>query len=68
MAKYGWFASGVTKPFDTFEGDYMRHNDAYVEILKRSTRSSASDSIVAIISLRTGEMVREIQGEGGARR
>jgi hypothetical protein len=50
--KYGWFAAGSTKPYETYAGDYMQY--------QRSTNSSVADSIVAIIHLRPGESVHEL--------
>lgn len=61
MAKYGWFAGGSQKPYDTFEGDYMLQDKEHVQIKKISRNSSVADSVVAVISLRPGETVKEMQ-------
>jgi hypothetical protein len=61
MAKYGWFAAGSTKPYETYEGDYMLHEKEFVKIQKTSRNPSVADSTVAVISLRPGESVREMQ-------
>jgi hypothetical protein len=61
MAKYGWFAAGSTKPYDTYEGDYMLQNGEHVQIKKTSVRTSDADAVVAVISLRPGESVREMK-------
>ena len=62
MAKFGRFECGSTEPTETYEGDFMRSESAYVRIFRGSDWFGKDDfaELLATIRLSKGQSVREI--------
>ncbi len=65
MATFGRFECGSTQPIETYEGDFMRSESAYVRIFKGGDYFGRDDfaELLATIRLSKGQSVREIPAE-----
>jgi hypothetical protein len=63
MAKFGRFECGSDKRIETYEGDFMRSESAYVRIFKGGDYFGRNDfaELLATIRLSKGQSVREIK-------
>ena len=63
MAKFGRFECGSVEPIETYEGDFMRSESAYVRIFKGGDYFGRDDfaELLATIRLSKGQSVREIE-------
>jgi hypothetical protein len=52
MAKFGRFECGSTKPIETYEGDYMLSESAYVRIFKRADYFGRDDFSELLVTIR----------------
>jgi hypothetical protein len=64
MAKFGLYNQNQTRPYQTYEGDYMKQDGEYVGIFNRSGDPSVADTQVAAIRLDKGQSVKEITHVG----
>ncbi len=62
MAKFGRFECGSMQPIETYEGDFMRSESAYVRIFRGGDWFGKDDfaELLATIRLSKGQSVREI--------
>ena len=60
MAKFGLFEGAVQNPLQTFEGDYLEQNGAFVKVFENSKHSNVVDPQVGAVHLEPGQSVRKL--------